>query len=144
MGKVFLDVNVPMYAAGTQHRYKRPCAWIMSEVAEGRLEVATDAEAIQEVLYRYGAIKQWDIGAAIANDLIELVPDIYPVELDDVRLAVRLLKAYGPKGVTARDALHVAVMMNRNLAEILSTDAHFDLIGEITRLDPEDLCQQRK
>ena len=103
-----------------------------------------DTEVIQEVLYRYGAIKQWKIGVAMATVLMELVPEIYPVTLDDARLAVNLFHTYGEKGVTARDVLHAAVMMNRHLTEILSTDAHFDLIKEIKRLDPEDLFQHRK
>jgi len=144
MGRLFLDVNVPMYAGGSDHPYKESCAWIMTEVAEGRLEVATDTEAIQEVLYRYGAIKRWEVGVAMANALIELVPEIYPVTLDDARLAVSLFHTYAKKGVTARDVLHAAVMMNRKLDEILSTDAHFDLIKKITRLDPEDLFQRRR
>jgi len=143
VGKVFLDVNIPMYAGGTEHSYKASCTWIMAEVAEGRLEIATDTEVIQEILYRYGAIKRWETGAAMANALMELVPEIYPVELDDVRLAVNLFQTYGPKGVTARDALHVAVMMNRELNEILSTDSHFDLIKRIKRLDPKDLFGQQ-
>ncbi len=60
--KVFLDVNIPMYAGGKDHRYKESCAWIMTRVAEGKLAVATDTEAIQEILYRYGAIKCWETG----------------------------------------------------------------------------------
>jgi len=144
MGKVFLDVNIPMYAGGKGHPYKESCTWIMAEVAEGRLKVATDTEVIQEILYRYGAIKLWETGVAMANALMELVPEIYPVNLADIRRAVNLFQTYGPKGVTARDTLHVAVMMNKGLNEILSTDSHFDLIKEIKRLDPQTLFRQGK
>lgn len=142
MGKVFLDVNIPMYAGGKDHPYKESCTWIMTEVAEGRLEVATDTEVIQEILYRYGAIKRWETGVAMANAVMELVPEIYPVNLADIRRAVNLFQTYGPKGVTARDALHVAVMMNKGLNEVLSTDSHFDLIKEVKRLDPQTLFRQ--
>lgn len=144
MDNVFLDVNIPMYASGTEHPYKEPCTWIMTEVAEGRLMVVIDTEVIQEVLYRYGAITRWETGVAMANDLMKLVPKIYPVERDDVRLAVDLFQTYGPKGVTARDTLHAAVMMNRNLNEILSTDSHFDLIKGIKRLEPNALFRQSR
>ncbi len=144
MGKVFLDVNIPMYAGGKDHPYKESCAWIMTEVAERRLKVATDTEVIQEILYRYGAIERWETGVAMANAVMELVPEIYPVNLADIRRAVNLFQTYGPKGVTARDALHVAVMMNKGLNEILSTDSHFDLIKEIKRLDPKTLFRQGK
>lgn len=142
--KVFLDVNIPMYAGGKDHRYKESCAWIMTRVAEGRLSVATDTEAIQEILYRYGAIERWETGVAMANALMQLVPEIYPIDLEDIRCAVGLFQTYGPKRITARDVLHAAVMMNRGLKEILSTDSHFDLIEGITRVDPEHLFLRRK
>lgn len=144
MGKVFLDVNIPMYASGKDHPHKEPCVWIMTEVAEGRLDIVIDTEVIQEVLYRYGAITRWQTGVAMAKDLMRLVPNIYPVERDDVRLAVELFQIYGSKGVTARDTLHAAVMMNRDLSEILSTDSHFDLIEGIRRLEPNVLFRQSR
>lgn len=144
MGKLFLDVNIPMYAGGKDHPYKESCSWIMAEIAGGRLAVATDTEVIQEILYRYGAIKRWETGVVMANALMALLPEIYPVDRAAIRRAVNLFQTYGPAGVTARDALHVAVMLNKNLTEILSTDSHFDHIEEIKRLDPKTLfCQGR-
>ncbi len=143
MSNLFLDVNVPMYAGGKPHRYKDACIWIMREIVEERLNVATDMEAIQEVLYRYGAIGQLKIGVTMANALLELVPVIYPVEVEDMRRAIDLFQTYGPKGVTPRDTVHAAVMMNRKIKEIISTDSHFDLIEGITRLDPETLYHNR-
>ena len=56
-GLVFLDVNIPMYAAGQTHPYREPCAWLMTQVARGRIAAAIDTEIIQEVLYRYGALR---------------------------------------------------------------------------------------
>ena len=44
----------------------------------------------------------------------------------------------------ARDVIHVAVMQNNGLTEIISTDAHFDLIEGITRLDPKTLFAESK
>lgn len=57
---VFLDVNVPMYAAGADHPHKAACVWAMEEVAEGRLAVAIDVEIVQEILHRYSAIRRWE------------------------------------------------------------------------------------
>ena len=74
---------------------------------------------------------------------LELVPVIHPVDVEDMRLATELFRRYGPKGVTPRDAIHAAVMMNRGVKEIISTDSHFDLIEGITRLDPESLFRKK-
>ncbi|HUX76504.1 MAG TPA: type II toxin-antitoxin system VapC family toxin [Anaerolineae bacterium] len=137
-----LDVNVPMYAAGQDHPYKEACAWVMTEVTEGRLDVATDTEVIQEILYRYGGLQQWETASTLATSLLDLVPLVYPVSLADARLAVDLFRQYAPQGVKARDLIHVAVMRNHGLTRIVSTDQHFDRIAGIVRLDPQVLWTQ--
>jgi uncharacterized protein len=139
MAELFLDVNIPMYAAGREHPYREPCAWVMTEIAEGRIAAAIDTEIIQEVLYRYGALRQWRIGVSLAENLLKIVPTVYPIHLDDIRLAVRLFEQYAPKGIPARDVLHVAVMRNNGLSQIISIDTHLDAIREIQRLDPKVL-----
>jgi len=139
-----LDVNVPMYAAGRAHPYKEACVWVMTEVAESRLAAAIDVEAVQEILYRYRELQQWETGFTMANSLLDLVPIVYPVSLDDVRLTVDLFRQYAPQGVKARDLIHVAVMRNRGLTRIISTDQHFDRIAEIVRIDPKVLWTQAR
>ncbi len=42
----FLDVNVPLYADGKKHHYRESCRWVMTDIAEGRLEVAGTATII--------------------------------------------------------------------------------------------------
>jgi len=137
----FLDVNVPMYAAGKNHPYKESCIWVLTEVANGRLDTVINAEIIQEVLYRYGAIQQWQIGAQMAENLLDLVPTVLPVTENDMKTAVSLFAQYAPQGVKARDILHTAVMHNHQLTHIISTDKHFDQIDDITRLDPKALLE---
>jgi predicted nucleic acid-binding protein len=137
-----LDVNIPMYAAGTDHPYKEACAWVMTQVAERRLDVVIDTEVIQEILYRFGGLKLWETATTLATSLLDLVPVVYPVSLGDARLAVRLFRHYAPQGVQARDLVHVAVMRNHGLTRIISTDQHFDQISGIVRVDPQALWTQ--
>lgn len=135
----FLDVNVPMYAAGTQHPYRNACVWVMRQVAEGRLHVVIDTEIVQEILYRYGALRRWTAATTLAENVLDLVSSVYPVTAVDIRKTVDLFKTYAPKGVEARDLLHAAVMLNHGIDNILSTDEHFDRLVEVTRLDPREL-----
>jgi predicted nucleic acid-binding protein len=139
---IVLDVNIPMYAAGQEHPYKSACVWVMTQIAAGQLTTAIDTEIIQEILYRYGFLKRWDIAVAMATNLLRLVPVVYPIQPPDTRLAVELFEQYAPRGVTARDILHAAVMQNNNLPHIISTDRHFDQIEGIVRLDPQVLFDQ--
>lgn len=136
-GPFFLDVNVPMYAAARSHPYKESCVVVLTEIAAGRLDAVIDAAIIQEILYRFGAIRQWQVGVQMAENVLDLVPTVLPVTVRDVRAAVTLFARYGPAGIKARDALHAAVMGNHDLARIISTDAHFDQIEGIHRLDPQ-------
>lgn len=136
----FLDVNVPMYAAGKAHSYKEPCATVLTAVAQGQLSVGIDTEIIQEILYRYGALREIDLAVEIADSLLDLIPTVYSVTATDMRDAIQLFNEYSPHGVKARDVVHVAVMRNNGLAQIISTDKHFDQFSGITRHDPRDLA----
>jgi predicted nucleic acid-binding protein len=138
----FLDVNVPMYAAGEEHPYKAACVWLMTEIAEGRITVAIDTEIVQDVLYRYGAVGRWVIGVRMASDLLVIVPTVYPVAVPDVRRSIELFKQYAEQGVKARDLIHAAVMLNHGLTQIISADAHFDRVEGIVRLDPQTVFSE--
>jgi predicted nucleic acid-binding protein len=139
----FLDVNIPMYAAGKDHPAKAACVYVMQEIAAGRLIVAIDTEIIQEILYRYGAIQHWDTATTLAENLLDLVPTVYPVDTTDIRKAIELFKKYAPQGVTARDVLHAAVMQNNGLTYIISMDEHFDRLEGLTRIAPQALYNQQ-
>ena len=143
-GVAMLDTNVPMYAAGKPHAYKLSCAWIMSEITQDRLAAVIDTETVQEILYRFGGIGQWDVAIKMATDLISIATDIYPVQPSDMALCIELCKRYGPRGLPVRDVLHVAVMQTNGLDTIISTDKHFDHITEIHRLDPQDMYDQSR
>lgn len=142
MTTLFVDVNVPMYAAGAAHRYREACIWVLQQIAAGHIEAVIDTEIIQEVLYRYGNLKRWQIAATMANNLFVLIPNVLAVTLSDAQLAVELFKKYAPQGITARDLIHVAVMQNNDIQHIISTDKHFDKIAGIKRLDPLWLYEQ--
>jgi len=133
---IFLDVNVPMYAAGQPHRYKIPCSQIMKAIAEERFAVAIDTEIIQEILYRYGALQRWEIAVSMALDVMTLTPTILPVTEEEIQLTVDMFDRYAKKGATARDLIHAAVMKTNDLAEIISVDEHFDMVDGIQRIDP--------
>lgn len=136
---IFLDVNVPMYAAGKAHPYKESCVWVLTEIANGRLDAVISSEIIQEILYRFGAMGQIQVGAQMAHNLMNLVSDVLPVTVEDMQTAVSLFTQYAPHGVKARDVVHAAVMHTHQLTRIISIDKHFDQFDGITRLDPQDL-----
>jgi predicted nucleic acid-binding protein len=131
-----------MYAAGRPHAYRDACARVLTEIASGRLSAAIDAEVIQEILYRYGALQQWNVAETMCINLLRIVPVALPVTVADTQVAIDLFRQYGPRGIRARDILHAAVMRNNGITTIVSTDGHFDQIGGIARVDPLALASQ--
>src|SRR5579884_710278 len=136
-----LDTAVPMYAAGTPHPYRDACQWVMTQIASGRLQVVIDAEVIQEILHRYGALGRYADAVNLARDVMTIVPQILPVTAADMQTAVTVFQQYAARGMRARDAIHAAIMQNHGLTHIISSDAHFDLVAGLTRLDPIVLYQ---
>ena len=66
---VFIDANVPIYAAGREHLYKQPCVRILRMVADNPQLFVTDAEVLQELLHRYLASGRWILGREVVRVL---------------------------------------------------------------------------
>ena len=138
--RYFLDVNIAMYAAGAEHPLKAPCMAVLQMAVDGQIEIVIDAEIIQETLHRYGSLQRWEMAQEVSESLLTLASSVLPVGEAEMRRTLHLFELYAPMGVRARDLLHVAVMQKNGLSRIISTDAHFDLIAGITRLQPTDMA----
>jgi predicted nucleic acid-binding protein len=134
----FLDTCVPIYAAGREHPYKEPCARLVLAVAEGEIAVATDAEVIQELAYRFHAIDRREDGLRLAEEFLSVMDTVLPITHKDIARALSLQRAYG--FLPPRDAIHVAVMEAAGLRSIVTADRHFDGVKEVERVDPVELA----
>ncbi|HDH09521.1 MAG TPA: PIN domain-containing protein [Chloroflexi bacterium] len=139
--RAFIDTNVPMYAAGKVHPYKDACIQILHRVAIGELLACTDAEVHQEIFHRYWSIGLLDKALQVSADFLEVVPDVLPVTVAEIKKTAELAQEYPL--LTPRDWLHLAVMLNNGITEIISADRHFDDIEGITRLDPREFVQEQ-
>jgi len=132
---IFLDTNVPVYAAGRPHALKEPCAQILMLVAERPQAFLTDAEVLQELLHRYLALHIWPQGREVFQRFAELMRErVEPVHATDVEQASALADQY--PDLSARDLLHAAVVKRLGLRRIVSADAGFDRLPKLERLDP--------
>ena len=62
MPPVFIDTNIPMYAAGASHPLKKPSQRVILAIATGEIDAVTDTEVFQEILYRYIHISEREKG----------------------------------------------------------------------------------
>lgn len=132
--RAFIDSNIPMYAAGSEHPAKQPCIELLRKIAAGDVDVVTDAEVFQEILHRYGAIGRLAQGLELFDELGKVVRIVLPVEYGDVFTARELLEE--EPQIKARDAIHVAIMRRHGIAVVYSYDRHFDGLEGIERHEP--------
>ena len=117
-------------------RTEASCTRVMEAVADGNLAAAIDTEIIQEILYRFGALREWELAINMASDVVALASVVYPITAQEIRRTIDLFASHARRGVTARDLIHVAVMQTNGLQVIISVDEHFDRIEGVTRIDP--------
>ncbi len=130
--KVFIDSNVPMYVAGRDHPLREPARRVLERVRAGELEACTSTEVLQEILYRYTALKRLDLARQVYELFVLLCPVVYSVTLADTDRAKQLV--CDGRGIGVRDAIHAAVMLNNDVEQIATFDTGFDLIREVRRL----------
>src|SRR5215469_9824547 len=91
-----------------------------------------DAEVLQEILHRCAAINRRDAIQAAFDALLGIVDQVFSVDAAAAVRAKEILLGY--RHVSARDALHLAVMEQQKVERILSFDAGFDDLPGISRL----------
>lgn len=129
---IFLDANVPMYLVGGEHPHKLEAQYTLERLAGERRRLATSSEVFQEILHRYVSINRRDKIELAFEALRGLVDQVLAVEEADVFAAKDLVYAHMP--LSARDALHLAVMRRNEIEDILSFDRGFDAMAGIRRL----------
>ena len=128
---IFVDSNIPMYLVGAPHPNKDRARLLLGRtVAEGEVLV-TDAEVLQEILHRYVAIDRREAIAHAMAATLGVVDEVFPIERSDVLDAQSILDE---TRLSARDAVHVAVMRRHRVARILSFDSGFDAVQDLQRL----------
>ena len=128
---VFIDSNIPMYIIGAPHPNKTVAERLLRRAVENEEHVSTDAEVLQEILHRYHAIGRREAIGPAFEILNAAVDTVYPVTEEDVHEARGLLEAHA--GLSARDAIHTAIMQRHEIDEILSFDSGFDRVPGLRR-----------
>ena len=140
--RAFIDANIPMYAVGREHPLREPCRLVLQRIVDGDLAACTDSEVHQEMLYRYWSLDQLARGIALSSNFHGVVDMVLPATSTDIATARELGGKYSQ--MAPRDWLHLAVMLNNGITEIISADRHFDDVEGITRIDPGEFVQAQR
>jgi predicted nucleic acid-binding protein len=129
---IFLDSNIPMYLVGASHPRKPTAQRMLEGFIADRQRLVTDAEVLQEILHRYVAIDRRDAIQPAFDALLGLADEVFPIDQSAVERARVII--LGHRRLSARDAIHLAVMEQHNVSRIMSFDAGFDGFPGIERL----------
>jgi uncharacterized protein len=121
-----------MYLIGAPHPHRSDAQRWLEKLVSERERLVTDAEVLQEILHRYAAINRRDAIQPAFDALLGLADQILAVERGHIERAKEIV--LGRWLLSARDAVHLAVMEQNGIDRILSFDSGFDGFPGITRL----------
>jgi uncharacterized protein len=129
---ILLDSNIPMYLVGAAHPHKLDAQRLLEGAASAGESLLTDAEVLQEICHRYAAIGRRDAIQPAFDALLGIVDDVLPIDVQVAQSAKDILLRY--EALSARDAIHLAVMSRHGIERIMSFDRGFDAHPGIERV----------
>jgi predicted nucleic acid-binding protein len=121
---IFIDSNIPMYLVGAAHANKATAQILLESLIARGERLVTDAEVLQEILHRYTAINRRDAIDPAIQLTLSVVDEVFSVEKRDVLRASEITRSH--TALSARDALHIAIIERQRVRSILSFDSDFD------------------
>ena len=121
-----------MYLVGAPHAHKSDTRRLLEKVVSERQSLVTDAEVLQEILHRYVAIGRRDAIQPAFDALIGIVDQVLAIDRPIAERAKQIVLGY--RQLSARDAVHIAVMEHHGIEQIMTFDSGFDAFPGITRL----------
>ncbi len=113
-----------MYLVGASHPHKSDAQRLLESLVSDRQRLVTDAEVLQEILHRYTAIDRRDAIQPAFDALLGIVDEVLPVDRAATERAKEIV--LGHRQLSARDAVHLAVMSQHGIERILSFDSGLD------------------
>jgi hypothetical protein len=129
---IFVDSNIPMYLVGAAHPHKADAVRLLERAIAAGERLVTSAEVLQEILHRYVGIDRRDAIQPAFDAILGVVDEVLSIDRKDVERARELV--LGADRLSARDALHAAVMEREGITQILTFDAGFDRVPGLTRI----------
>ena len=129
--KFFIDTNLPMYAAGKAHPLKESSLKILESIAKNEISAVTDTEVFQEILYRFFRIGRKEMGMAVFDGFAKIMHgSILPIGYKDIMTARKLAVIKEYDSLQPRDLIHLSVMINHGIKNIITADKDFEKAGK--------------
>ena len=121
-------------ALGEAHDQREACRQLLSEAAQGDLELHASVEAIQELLHH--RMRKVDRRQAVSQvQRLQTAIRLHTFDHQVLAGATELVAATALRG---RDAVHAATALIHGFDAIVTTDRDFHGLPGLARIDPSD------
>jgi predicted nucleic acid-binding protein len=121
-----------MYLVGAAHPHKTDSQILLERLIASGERLVTDAEVLQEILHRYTAIGKREAIQPTFRITLDVVDEVFAVGKSEVLRAGEIVQ--NRASLSARDAVHIAVMERHGVRSIFSFDADFDHWAGLQRI----------
>jgi predicted nucleic acid-binding protein len=109
-----------MYLVGTPGTQETDAQRLLERLVSERHRPVTDADVLQEIPHRYSSINRRDDIQPAFGALLNVVDELLPVDLAVTERAKQIVLGY--RRLSARNAVHLTVMEQHGIDQILSFD----------------------
>ena len=132
---ILLDTTVLVYAKGHEHPLRDPCRQLIAAIAERRIEATTTVEVIQELVHVRARRRGRTDAAAMGRDYAELLSPLLLPTVEDLNAGLAVFER--SEGLGAFDAVLAACAARSGMRALVSADAAFAEVAELTHVVPD-------
>jgi predicted nucleic acid-binding protein len=121
-----------MYLVGASHPHKLDAQRLLESALSAGERLVTDAEVLQEICHRFTAIDRRDMIQPAFDATLGVVDEVLPIGRAEAEAGKDFALRY--RELSARDALHLAVLRGHGIERIMSFDGGFDGHAGIERV----------
>lgn len=129
---ILVDSNIPMYMVGGPHPHKLEAGRLVERALAAGEPLLTNAEVLQEICHRYASLNRHDMIQPAFDAILGVVDEVLPIEREDAEATKDIVLRYSR--LSARDAVHVAVMGRHGIDRIMTFDRGFDAHPDVERV----------
>ena len=121
-----------MYLVGAPHTHKLDTHRLIDSALSAGERLVTDAEVLQEICHRYAAVGRLDMVQPAFDAILGVVDEVVAIDRGIAETAKDIVLRYA--SLSARDAVHLAVMRRHGIERIMTFDRGFDALPGVTRV----------
>jgi predicted nucleic acid-binding protein len=129
---ILVDSNIPMYLVGAPHTHKLDTHRLIDSALSAGERLVTDAEVLQEICHRYAAVGRLDMVQPAFDAILGVVDEVVAIDRGIAETAKDIVLRYA--SLSAREAVHLAVMRRHGIERIMTFDRGFDALPGVTRV----------